>query len=84
MIITNDPVVPGLPVQFTITGFPEETALRSSVERFYGLKTDADRRFLVYNSFDEQIFGGRTDIEGKITELEATHKNGLKKPKIAT
>ncbi len=76
MTITNDPVIPGSPVKFKVTGFPDEDALRASVQRFYGIKTDADRNFLVFNSFDEQIFLGQTDAGGVIASLEATHKIG--------
>ena len=77
MTITNEPVVPGSPIKFKVTGFPDEDALRASIQRFYGLKTDADRKFLVFNSFDEQIFAGETNVEGQIISLEATHKKSV-------
>ena len=74
MIITNEPIVPGSPVKFKVTGFPDEDAVKASVERFYGLKPDADRQFLIFNAFDEQIFAGKTSDDGRILSLEATHK----------
>jgi hypothetical protein len=80
MTITNEPIVPGASIKFKVTGFPEEEALRASIQRFYGLKADADRKFLVFNSFDEQIFAGETDIGGQIITLEATHKSKTTNP----
>jgi hypothetical protein len=76
MIITNEPVVPGQPVKFKVSGFPEETAVRSSVERFYGIKTDASRDFNIFNSFDEQIFSGRVNNEGKVEILDPSPRPG--------
>jgi hypothetical protein len=76
MRITNEPTIPGSPVKFKVIGFPDEDALRASVQRFYALKTDADRNFLVFNAFDEQIFAGETDSSGLIISLEPTHKSG--------
>ena len=62
----------GEPIKFIVTGFPEETGLRASIERFYSLKTDGDRRFLVFNAFDEEIFSGRADETGKIVDMPAS------------
>ncbi len=76
MTITNEPLALNSPVKFTVTGFPEETAVRASVERFYGLKTEADRNFLIFNSFKEQIFSGSANEEGKIEKLEAKPRTG--------
>jgi len=75
MTITNEPLVPGSTVKFKVIGFPEEDALRASIERFYGLKPDADKQFLIFNSFDEQIFAGSVNDDKKIADLAATHKN---------
>jgi hypothetical protein len=69
MIISNEPLVPNTPVKFTVKGFPEEEGLRSSIERFYAIKTDANRNFSVYNSFEEQIFSGVVNESGKIENL---------------
>jgi len=66
MRITNEPVAENSPVKFTVTGFPEETAVKSAIERFYSLKTGADRNFLVFNAFNEAIMSGRVDEQGKI------------------
>ena len=69
MTISNEPIVAGTPVKFKITGFPEETAVRAAIERFYALKTDADRQFLIDNTFNELIFSGAVDDDGKVEKL---------------
>ena len=76
MTITNEPIVENSPVKFKVTGFPEENSVRSAIERFYGLKKDADRNFLIFNAFDEQIFSGLTGEEGKILNLTANSRPG--------
>ncbi len=68
MILSNQPLVEGTPVQFTLTGFPDETAVKSSIERFYTKAPHANRNFLVNNTFDERIISGHADTEGKIEE----------------
>ena len=70
MIITNEPLAPDAPVKFKVSGFPEEAAVRAAVERFYGLKPEADRRFLIDNAFNELIFSGAVGAEGKVEKLE--------------
>jgi hypothetical protein len=77
MTVSNEPLVPGSPVKFKVIGFPDEDAVKASIQRFYGLKTDADRKFLIFNVFDEQIFMGEANAEGQIILLEATHKKTL-------
>lgn len=74
MKITNEPLVPGSPVKFTVTGFPEESAVRSSIERFYAIKTDADRSFLIFNAFQEQIFSGTMNEAGKVETMVPTER----------
>lgn len=66
MKITNEPLVEGLPVKFIITGFPEEDAVKASVERFYSHAPHASRSFFMHNAFDEEIFSGQVDDQGKI------------------
>jgi hypothetical protein len=74
MKITNEPLTPDTPVRFIITGFPEENAVRSSIERFYNLKADVNRNFLAFNGFGEQIFAGKVDEGNKIAELNTTSR----------
>jgi hypothetical protein len=76
MTITNEPLVPNSPVKFKVLGFPEENAIRSSIERFYAIKTDADRNFFISNAFDEQIFSGSVNEDGKIENLNTSPKPG--------
>ncbi|GEM_PF-1808048 len=76
MTITNEPVVPNEPVKFKVLGFPEEEAIRGSIERFYRLKPDADKNFSISNAFDEQIFSGVMDEGGKIINLTAIPRQG--------
>jgi hypothetical protein len=76
MRITNEPIEPGSPVKFQITGFPEETAVRASIERFYALKKDAPKDFVAFNAFAEQIFTGRVDDNGKIMSLSHIPRSG--------
>jgi hypothetical protein len=76
MTITNEPVIAGQPVKFKLSGFPEESAVRSSIERFYALKAEADKNFLIFNAFDEQIFSGKVGENGKIESLEITPRSG--------
>lgn len=80
MTITNDPLVPGSPVQFKVTGFPEETAVRASVERFYGLKPDADKNFLINNAFNELIFSGAVGEDSKIAEFDFVERPEKSRP----
>lgn len=79
MTITNEPVVQGEPIKFILKGFPDEAAMGSSIERFYQLKADADRRFLVFNAFAEEIFSGLTDEDGKIASLADSGRQPQKK-----
>ncbi len=76
MKITNEPIQENSPVKFKIFGFPEETAVRSSIERFYALKRDAFKSFEIYNEFNEQIFTGTVDDYGKITVLTPINRSG--------
>jgi hypothetical protein len=79
MTITNEPLVPGQPVKFKVTGFPEEVALRSSIERFYALKPDASRNFFIVNAFNEQIFIGLVNESGKIEKMDIPPRNSVGK-----
>lgn len=70
MKITNEPLVPDEPVKFIVTGFPDEDAIKNSLERFYAKAAHADRRFEIYNFFKELIIKGSSDSAGKINALE--------------
>ncbi len=81
MKISNQPLVPGEPVKFIVTGFPEEIAVKASLERFYTLSQEADRRFITFNIFEEQIFSGSVDAEGKIASFESLKRSDKPQPK---
>lgn len=71
MQTTYEPIVENSPVAFTVKGFPIDEQIRDDIENFY--KTGypkGDRRFLVYNTFKEQIFSGSVDMEGSIEKFE--------------
>jgi hypothetical protein len=76
MKITNEPLLEGLPVKFIVSGFPEEEAIKSSIERFYNIKAGAHKKFIVYNTFKEEIFTGKMGDGGKIEEFTVTPKQG--------
>lgn len=66
MTITNEPIAAGQDVKFIVKGFPDEDAVKASIERFYGLKPDAEKSFVVLNSFSELIMSGNVGGDGKI------------------
>lgn len=66
MTITNEPIVSGQPVKFIVKGFPDEDAVKSAIERFFHLKPDADKIFLVDNAFEELIMSGSVGEDGHI------------------
>jgi hypothetical protein len=81
MTISNEPLVPGSPVQFKAIGFPDEDAVKSSIQRFYVAAPHADKKFLVNNIFGELIISGHINDEGKIEEYTShprPEKNFLK------
>jgi hypothetical protein len=76
MIISNEPLEENSPVKFKVKGFPVGEAIKSAVERFYKIKTDANREFVVYNEFSEAIFSGTMDETGKIAIFTDAGKPG--------
>jgi hypothetical protein len=75
MIISNEPLTENSPVKFKIKGFPVQEAIKLSVERFYKIKPDAKREFLIHNEFNEVIFLGTVDESGR-AEIEDTGRPG--------
>jgi hypothetical protein len=82
MTLTYEPLAPNEPVKFKLRGFPEEAAVRSALEGFYAKNPDADRRFSVDNMFQELIFSGSVDGEGRVLEIRAHDRprENFKKP----
>jgi len=76
MIISNEPLVPNETVKFTVKGFPDEDAVKNSIERFYAKALHADRIFEIQNVFQEPVMSGKADEAGKIIEF-----NHLPRPK---
>lgn len=82
MKISNEPLVPGSPVQFILTGFPIDEAIATSIQRFYQQAgPQADRHFQVYNTFKEQIFGGMVDESGVVQSFEVSDRHKKLEPK---
>ena len=69
MKLTFQPLALGSPVKFTLQGFPEESAVRVSLENFYANHPEAERSFLIFNTFAEQIFSGQVDKKGALENL---------------
>ncbi len=78
MIVSNEPITEGQPVQFKVTGFPEEEGVRQSIERFYKLKPDALRNFTVVNTFGDEIFSGKIGEQGSIADFQSISPTGKK------
>lgn len=53
-------------LKFKLRGFPEDAAIKYSLEQFYRGQTGQPRNFLIYNMFDELIFTGSVDEHGRL------------------
>ena len=77
MLLIPEAEVSGEAMKFKLQGFPDESAVASSLERFYRERPEAPRIFLIFNMFAEQIFSGSVDAESRVgilTPLERRDK----------
>lgn len=81
MIITNEPVAAGQPVKFTVKGWPDEETVKAAVERFYRLKPDADKNFIVHNAFGELIMSGAAE-NGQVGAFQHHDRRDKPKPQL--
>lgn len=73
ILYPQEPVSP-TEAKFKLQGFPDDAAIASTLERFYHEKTETPRSFVIYNMFDELIYKGAVDAEGKIAMLESIER----------
>lgn len=61
-------------LKFKLYGFPDEALVGGALEHAYFKQAEARRQFLIYNMFDELIFSGAMDAEGRVAMLDSKQR----------